>query len=111
MRRAADECNSFPMRRWPAGQHGRTCRSDILKRTSAEFRIIGNNLEACFATNWLAASGCKSAQRSFELSLCDFGSPRTSEHLGLGVLHRDTPNRDSLACDLMEPVRPLVDAY
>jgi CRISPR-associated protein Cas1 len=30
---------------------------------------------------------------------------------GLGVLHRDTPNRDSFACDLMEPVRPLVDAY
>jgi CRISPR-associated endonuclease Cas1 len=30
---------------------------------------------------------------------------------GLGVLHRDMPNRDSLACDLMEPVRPLVDAY
>ena len=30
---------------------------------------------------------------------------------GLGILHRDTPNRDSLACDLMEPVRPLVDAY
>jgi CRISPR-associated endonuclease Cas1 len=30
---------------------------------------------------------------------------------GLGVLHKDTPNRDSLACDLMEPVRPLVDAY
>jgi len=30
---------------------------------------------------------------------------------GLGILHKDTPNRDSLACDLMEPVRPLVDAY
>jgi CRISPR-associated endonuclease Cas1 len=29
----------------------------------------------------------------------------------LGVLHRDTPNRDSLSCDLMEPVRPMVDAY
>ena len=27
------------------------------------------------------------------------------------MLHRDAPNRDSLACDLMEPVRPLVDAY
>ena len=26
-------------------------------------------------------------------------------------MHRDTPNRDSLACDLMEPVRPLVDAF
>jgi CRISPR-associated endonuclease Cas1 len=30
---------------------------------------------------------------------------------GLGVLHVDTPNRDSLACDLMEPVRPQIDAY
>jgi CRISPR-associated endonuclease Cas1 len=30
---------------------------------------------------------------------------------GLGVLHVDTPARDSLACDLMEPVRPEVDAY
>jgi len=30
---------------------------------------------------------------------------------GIGVLHVDTPARDSLACDLMEPVRPQVDAY
>jgi CRISPR-associated endonuclease Cas1 len=30
---------------------------------------------------------------------------------GLGVLHVDTPARDSLACDLMEAIRPLVDAY
>jgi CRISPR-associated endonuclease Cas1 len=30
---------------------------------------------------------------------------------GLGMLHVDTPNRDSLACDLMEPIRPKVDAY
>jgi CRISPR associated protein Cas1 len=30
---------------------------------------------------------------------------------GLGFLHVDTKARDSLACDLMEPVRPLVDAY
>ena len=31
---------------------------------------------------------------------------------GLGVLHVDTPARDSLACDLMEPVRPAnVDSY
>lgn len=29
----------------------------------------------------------------------------------MGFLHMDTPNRDSLACDLMEPVRPDVDAY
>ena len=30
---------------------------------------------------------------------------------GQGVLHVDTPARDSLACDLMEPVRSQVDAY
>jgi CRISPR-associated endonuclease Cas1 len=30
---------------------------------------------------------------------------------GIGVLHVDAPSRDSLACDLMESVRPLVDAY
>jgi CRISPR-associated endonuclease Cas1 len=30
---------------------------------------------------------------------------------GLGVLHADGPVRDSLACDLMEPVRPQVDAF
>jgi CRISPR associated protein Cas1 len=30
---------------------------------------------------------------------------------GLGVMHMDTNVRDSLACDLMEPVRPIVDAY
>ena len=30
---------------------------------------------------------------------------------GLGVLHVDLPNRDSLACDLMEPARPQVDAF
>ncbi len=28
---------------------------------------------------------------------------------GLGFLHVDAPNRDSLACDLMEPIRPEVD--
>lgn len=30
---------------------------------------------------------------------------------GLGVLHVDTPTRDSLACDVMEPIRPEIDAY
>jgi hypothetical protein len=30
---------------------------------------------------------------------------------GIGVLHSDTRTRDSLACDLMEPVRPEVDAF
>jgi CRISPR-associated endonuclease Cas1 len=30
---------------------------------------------------------------------------------GLGVLHVDTTARDSLACDLMEPIRAQVDSY
>jgi CRISPR/Cas system-associated endonuclease Cas1 len=30
---------------------------------------------------------------------------------GLGVLHVDRNNRDSMACDLMEPIRPKIDAY
>jgi CRISPR-associated endonuclease Cas1 len=30
---------------------------------------------------------------------------------GIGVLHVDTHYRDSLACDLMEPIRPDVDAF
>jgi CRISPR-associated endonuclease Cas1 len=30
---------------------------------------------------------------------------------GIGVLHTDTRNRDSLACDVMEPVRPQVDSF
>jgi CRISPR-associated protein Cas1 len=30
---------------------------------------------------------------------------------GIGFLHSDTRTRDSLACDLMEPIRPQVDAY
>jgi CRISPR-associated endonuclease Cas1 len=30
---------------------------------------------------------------------------------GIGVLHNDLRSRDSLACDLMEPIRPHVDAF
>jgi CRISPR-associated endonuclease Cas1 len=30
---------------------------------------------------------------------------------GIGFLHADLPARDSLQCDLMEPIRPKVDAY
>src|SRR5262249_19526925 len=29
----------------------------------------------------------------------------------MGIFHVDQPSRDSLACDLIEPLRPQVDAY
>jgi hypothetical protein len=40
------------------------------------------------------------------LAICELGLDP-----GIGVLHNDTRARDSLACDLMEPIRPQVDAY
>jgi CRISPR-associated endonuclease Cas1 len=40
------------------------------------------------------------------LAICELGLDP-----GLGVLHSDTRTRDSLACDLMEPIRPQVDAF
>ena len=30
---------------------------------------------------------------------------------GLGVMHMDAPSRDSFAFDVIEPGRPMVDAY
>ena len=30
---------------------------------------------------------------------------------GIGIMHVDSPSRDSLACDLMEAIRPQVDSY
>jgi CRISPR/Cas system-associated endonuclease Cas1 len=30
---------------------------------------------------------------------------------GIGVLHVDAPARDSLACDLMEAIRPQIDGF
>jgi CRISPR-associated endonuclease Cas1 len=30
---------------------------------------------------------------------------------GVGLMHVDSPSRDSLACDLIEPIRPHVDRY
>lgn len=40
------------------------------------------------------------------LAICELGLDP-----GIGFLHSDTRTRDSLACDLMEPIRPKVDAF
>jgi CRISPR/Cas system-associated endonuclease Cas1 len=39
------------------------------------------------------------------------GEPSGARDAGLGFFHADTAARDSLACDVMEPVRSKVDAY
>jgi len=53
-------------------------------------------LNYCFA---LAESECRLA-----LSVCGLDP-------GLGFIHVDTPNRDSLALDLLETVRPAIEAW
>jgi hypothetical protein len=59
-------------------------------------------------------------QRTPWSTICTLSSNRKLDSLllpwmgldpGMGVLHLDTKARDSLACDLMEPVRPEVDAF
>jgi CRISPR-associated endonuclease Cas1 len=49
----------------------------------------------------------------YSLLLCEARLAATAVGLdaSMGLLHCDTPNRDSLACDIMEAVRPSVDAW
>lgn len=52
---------------------------------------------------------------NYAYSLLEAEASLAARALGLdaamGIVHVDQPNRDSLACELMEPVRPQVDAY
>jgi CRISPR-associated endonuclease Cas1 len=48
--------------------------------------------------------GLLEAESRIALSALDLDS-------GLGILHADQRSRDSLACDVMEPVRPIVDRF
>jgi CRISPR/Cas system-associated endonuclease Cas1 len=72
------------------------------------------------AANWIAAFGRQPSERNFELSLClaallEAEARGAASAMGLdaslGVLHSDTPHRDSLALDLLEPARAQVDSY
>jgi CRISPR associated protein Cas1 len=99
----------------------------------AGFRIIGGNgsrarsIEAdaarsassllCAARFRLRYSRIHAANTvlNFWYSLLEIESRLALSTVGLdpaiGILHVDTPNRDSLACDLMEAARAQVDAY
>ncbi|HEV2616376.1 MAG TPA: CRISPR-associated endonuclease Cas1 [Candidatus Acidoferrales bacterium] len=100
------------------GLYGDQCRSLLRPRTFREYRSIGEHSEAenrplprhrtlvvnppNAMLNYLYAlpeSEARLAAAALELD------PR------LGVMHFDSPSRDSLASDLMEPIRPRVDAY
>jgi CRISPR-associated endonuclease Cas1 len=85
-----------------------------LRRTPDHWQIFGTRVSPLTGSPRLAVNPA-SAALNFLYCLLESEARLAAAELGLdpglGVLHRDTPNRDSLACDLMEPVRPLVDAY
>jgi hypothetical protein len=91
---------NFPksdLRRVP--DHWRTFRNRVSPLTGSP-RLAANPLNAML--NYLYAL----LESEARLAVAALGLDP-----GLGVMHMDMPVRDSLACDVMEPVRPMVDAY
>lgn len=55
------------------------------------------------------------AMMNYLYALLESESSLAARALGLdaamGIFHLDQPRRESLSCDLMEPIRPRVDSY
>jgi len=83
-------------------------------RVPAHWKIFGARVSPLSGSPRLAANP-PNAILNYLYALLESESRLAAAALGLdpglGVLHVDTPNRDSLALDLMEPVRPKVDAF
>jgi CRISPR-associated endonuclease Cas1 len=83
-------------------------------RVPAHWRVFGARISPLTGSPRLAVNP-PNAIINYLYSVLESESRLAAAALGLdpgiGVLHVDTPYRDSLACDLMEPVRPQVDAY
>jgi CRISPR-associated endonuclease Cas1 len=85
-----------------------------LPRVPEHWRSFGTRVSPLTGSPRLAVTpGC--AMMNFLYALVEAQASLAARALGLdasmGVFHVDQPNRDSLACDLMEPVRVHVDAY
>ena len=90
----------FPDRDMPrVPEHWKTFRSRVSPLTGSS-RLAANPVNAIL--NYLYAL----VEAECRLAIAALGLDP-----GMGVLHMDTINRDSLACDVMEPIRPDVDAY
>jgi CRISPR-associated protein Cas1 len=85
-----------------------------LRRVPDHWRTFGSRKSPLTGSPRLAATPTN-AMLNYLYALLESESRLALAALGLdpgiGVLHVDTPSRDSLACDLMESVRPQVDAY
>src|SRR5450631_4111251 len=83
-------------------------------RVPAHWRVFGTRVSPLTGSPRLAVNP-PNAILNYLYSLLESESRLAAAALGLdpgmGVLHVDTKARDSLACDLMEPVRPQVDAF
>ncbi len=88
-------------------------KKDLL-RVPEHWRRFGTRVSPLTGSPRLAVTpGC--AMMNYAYALLEAEASLAARALGLdaamGIFHVDQPNRDSLACDLMEPVRPQVDAY
>jgi CRISPR-associated endonuclease Cas1 len=85
-----------------------------LPRVPEHWRSFGTRISPLTGSPRLAVTpAC--AMMNYLYALLESEASLAARALGLdaamGLLHVDQPNRDSLACDLMEPVRPRVDSY
>lgn len=85
-----------------------------LPRVPEHWRTFGSRISSLTGSPRLATNPVN-AILNYLYALLEAESRLAAATLGLdpgiGVLHLDTPYRDSLACDLMEPIRSDVDAF
>src|SRR5713101_204310 len=83
-------------------------------RVPAHWKRFGSRISPLTHSPRLAANP-PNALLNLLYSVLESESTLAASAMGLlpeiGLLHADTPNRDSLACDLMEVCRPKVDAF
>src|SRR5207244_10646975 len=84
------------------------------RRVPEHWRIFGTRKSVLTGSPRLAVNP-PNAMLNYMYALLESESRLAAASVGLdpgiGVLHVDTDARDSLACDLMEPARPHVDAH
>jgi len=85
-----------------------------LPRVPAHWQKFGTRISPLTGSPRLAVTpAC--AMMNYLYALLESEASLAARALGMdpamGLFHVDQPNRDSLACDLMEPVRPLVDSF
>ncbi len=85
-----------------------------LRRVPEHWRTFGSRMSPLTRSPRLAVNP-PNAMLNYAYSILESEARLAISELGLdpgiGFLHSDTRTRDSLACDLMEPIRPQVDAY